>query len=128
MAQAPKPTDPKSAAAAKAAAEREREEREEARADRRDDRHDARQEARVAMPGRPPQSAPVEGDDEPVSELTKAEQEAGKETLENFGEQLKAEQELGAKLVQQNADLAKSRLPKALPPPPSGPKANPLHG
>lgn len=125
MAQPPKPTDPK---AAKAAAEREREEREENRADRRDDRHDSRQEARVAMPGRPPQSAPVEGDDEPVTDLTKAEQEAGKETLKAFGEQLKAEQEVGAKLVEQYSQTGTSRRPTRALPPPSGGKPNPLHG
>lgn len=91
------------------------------------------EDTKVQMPGRPPAVNPVDDDDEVFSDLTKAEQEAGKETLKAFGEQTKAEQQLGAKLLEQYARGERAtkgpRTPPALPKPAGEPpKHNPLHG
>jgi hypothetical protein len=73
---------------------------------------------KVTVPGRPPAPIPADDQSEAVSDLTKAEQEAGKETLKTFGERLKAEQEAGEALVAQAS--GRTTRPK----PPSEPEAD----
>lgn len=85
-------------------------------------------ETKVPVPGRPPEHKSVEDNSEPVNDLTKAEQAAGKKTLKAFEDQLKLEQETGKRLVAKAGELVKARLPKQLSPPQSGSRANPLHG
>jgi hypothetical protein len=70
---------------------------------------------KVTVPGRPPAQTPADDQSEAVSDLTKAEQEAGKETLKAFDERLKAEQEAGEKLVEQAGGRTARPKPPAEP-------------
>jgi hypothetical protein len=84
-------------------------------------------DTKVVVPGRPPASRPADDLPEAVNELTKAEQEAGKLTLRTFDQRLKAEQDVGEKLVAQAAAIDRAKRPRALKELPA-PKSNPLHG
>jgi hypothetical protein len=70
---------------------------------------------KVAVPGRPPAPTPTDDQSEAVSDLTRAEQAAGRETLKTFDERLKAEQEVGEALIEQTETVNKAKRPKLHP-------------
>lgn len=68
-------------------------------------------EMSVTMPGAPPTSDTSEQSDRPVPEATKAEQEAGRKTKEEYVERLKAEQEAGEAIVKRNQEMTGNPRP-----------------
>lgn len=61
-------------------------------------------DVKVEMPGKAPEVAPAHEEDREVSDLTKAEQETGRQTVKDAGERLKDEQEAGSRLIKKSGN------------------------